>query len=402
MPTIVVVGDANEGGEPAKNIVGTLYFPDQNGACYFSDDCTAEHDLADLDFDGLADVNLARIPADRRWEVARSVQTYINFLSADSSAGALFLSGDLDEGDVLAAPLHETLVDVRSMYEAAGIATVLRRDSEYDWYDNLTRQMDVASDLNAGVLEVFAMGAISNRSRTPGMFIQKVVHPEWDMGWLTPGPHPFVFWGPGCGMADVDRDNPLYDPTLAEEFLFGDPDRSAAVAWVSHGRGNWSTCHVLFARELVLWRFSGCVSDVLDCFTRAKNSCITKYPDTADYVRGLFFLGWPARLPRMALGSVPVTGSAFGGAVLRCFPNPFNPTTTVEYELAREGRARLDVYDVRGRLVVRLVDQAQARGLHRAFWAGLDARGLRVSSGVYFVRLETPDGVVARKIVVAK
>lgn len=402
-PTVIVIGDANEGGEPEKNIVGTLYFPDSNGACYFSDTCPAEHDLADLDFDGLADLNLARIPADRRAEVARSVETYLNFLGGEHASQALFLSGDLDEGDVLAGPLHETLLDIRNLYGGHGIPTVLRNDSEYDWYDNLTRQTDVAGDLNAGVSEIFTMGAISNRSRTPGMFIQKVVAPRWDMDWLVPGPHPFVFWGPGCGMADIDRDNPLYDPPLAEMFLFNDPEKAAAVAWVSHGRGNWSPCHILFARELAFWRLSGFASDVLDCYTRAKNSCATKYPQTRDYVRSLFFLGWPAELSGMGYSGCPVTEDVpTKGLSLESFPNPFNPATTLRYSLAQEGRVRLAVYAVSGQLVIRLVDRMQPPGTHAAVWDGLDSRGRRVSSGVYFARLEVGGHRRTAKVVMAR
>ncbi|MCK4547912.1 MAG: T9SS type A sorting domain-containing protein [Candidatus Eisenbacteria sp.] len=402
-PNVIVVGDANEGGEPEKNIVGTFYFEDSNGACYFSDWCSAEHDLTDLDFDGLADLNLARIPADRRDEVARSVATFLNFLNGECTQGVLLLSGDVDEGNVLAGPLHETLVEIGNLYESEGIPTLLRKDSEYDWYDNMTRQMDVAGDLNQGIGEIFTMGAISNRMRTPGMFIQKVMAPRWDMDWLTTGPHPFIFWGAGCGMADIDRDNPVYDPVLAEMFLFNDPQKSAAVAWVSHGRGHWSSCHILFARELALWRFSGYPSDALDCFTRSKNSCATKYPHTRDYVRSLCFLGWPAALPGMGMGQCArEAGGAPADFSLVCFPNPFNPAVEMRYSVVAKCRVSLDVYDVSGRKVIRLVDEVQHPGAHGAVWDGRDSRGVRVSSGVYFARLATGGRTRTAKLVLAK
>ncbi len=402
-PAVIIVGDANEGGEPEKNIVGTLYFQDTTGACYFSDYCSAEHDLSDVDSDGLADLDLARIPADRRAEVARSVQTFLHWVQGAYPETALFLSGDLDEGDVTADPLDVTLAEVRAMYEGSGIPTIYRRDGDYDWSDYWTRQQDVAGDLNSGVTEVFAMGAISNRNRTPGMFIQKVVTPWWEMDWLAGGPSPFVFWGPGCGMADIDRDNPVYDPVLAEMFLFGDPDRPAAVAWVSHGRGHWSTCHILFARELANRRFSGEPVDILDCFTQAKNSCVTKYPQTRDYVRSLCFLGWPVAMPGMGVGGLTVPDTGPGpGSTLACHPNPFNPSLTLRYSTECRARVVMDVYGVSGRSVIRLVDQDQLPGVHETVWDGLDARGVKVSSGVYFVRMTVGTKSSTSKIVMAR
>jgi hypothetical protein len=277
------------------------------------------------------------------------------------------------------------------------------KDSDYVWYDYETRQTDAANEMNSGLVEIFAMGAISNRSRTPGMFVQKVTPPIWDMAWLTGGPNPFVFWGPGCGMADIDRDNPVYDPTLAEMFLFADPDRSAAVAWVSHGRGHWSTCHILFAREIGLWRWSGQVSDALECFTRAKNSCITKYPETRDYVRSLFYLGWPVRLPGMGTGGCadpPVRVAR--EMTLACFPNPFNPSTAIQYSIPERGRVDLAVYDVTGRKIIRLTDDVRQAGVQRVIWDGRDARGRRVPSGIYFVRLQAGERTSAVKVAIVR
>jgi choice-of-anchor B domain-containing protein len=64
-------------------------------------------------------------------------------------------------------------------------------------------------------------------------------------------------------------------------------------------------------------------------------------------------------------------------------PNPFNPRTTIAFELAKPAHARLAVYDVRGAHVRTLVERDLARGAHTAEWNGEDDRGQRVSSGVY-------------------
>jgi hypothetical protein len=83
-------------------------------------------------------------------------------------------------------------------------------------------------------------------------------------------------------------------------------------------------------------------------------------------------------------------------------PNPFNPSTTIEFELTRTGAARLDVFDVRGRRVRNLVQGALGAGTHSVVWDGRDARGDRAGSGIYFYRLDAEGASVVRKMVLAQ
>ncbi len=73
-------------------------------------------------------------------------------------------------------------------------------------------------------------------------------------------------------------------------------------------------------------------------------------------------------------------------------PNPFNPQTVVAFDLARAGRVRLGIFDLRGRLVRDLVEDALPAGRHEVRWDGRDADGRETASGVYLCRLEA-DGV---------
>jgi len=85
------------------------------------------------------------------------------------------------------------------------------------------------------------------------------------------------------------------------------------------------------------------------------------------------------------------------------YPNPFNPGTTIEYDLpAPGGRVNLAVHNVRGRLVRMLVDGDVEPGRHKVYWDGKDDAGKIVSSGVYFYRLETPRGAEQKKAVLLK
>jgi hypothetical protein len=73
-------------------------------------------------------------------------------------------------------------------------------------------------------------------------------------------------------------------------------------------------------------------------------------------------------------------------------PNPFTRRADIRFRLASRGKVRLQIYDVSGRLVRALVDEALAAGEHAVVWDGLDAGGRQAESGVYWMQMETHDG----------
>lgn len=83
-------------------------------------------------------------------------------------------------------------------------------------------------------------------------------------------------------------------------------------------------------------------------------------------------------------------------------PNPFNPSTTIRYYLPERMRVVLAVYDVSGRLVARLVDEEQSPGEKAVRWDGRNTRGERVSSGVYYCRLQAGKELVSRAMVLLR
>ena len=91
-----------------------------------------------------------------------------------------------------------------------------------------------------------------------------------------------------------------------------------------------------------------------------------------------------------------------GGVGMGNYPNPFNPATTIVYNLPEASLVRLTVYNVLGQQVQMLVDQMQGAGGYAVEWNGLDEAGQPVSGGVYFYRLEAGDHVQVRKMLFAK
>ncbi len=78
-------------------------------------------------------------------------------------------------------------------------------------------------------------------------------------------------------------------------------------------------------------------------------------------------------------------------------PNPFNPATTIAFELPRAGRATLEVYDARGTRVRTLVTGELSEGEHVVTWRGRDDEGRAVASGTYYFRLVTDEESITRK-----
>ena len=84
------------------------------------------------------------------------------------------------------------------------------------------------------------------------------------------------------------------------------------------------------------------------------------------------------------------------------FPNPFNPSTQIAYDLAKDSNVRLEIFDLMGRNVKTLVNGKQIAGRHMATWNATDNFGQPVSAGVYLYRLHTENKVFTRKMILMK
>lgn len=89
-------------------------------------------------------------------------------------------------------------------------------------------------------------------------------------------------------------------------------------------------------------------------------------------------------------------------AVQQNFPNPFNPTTKIVYDLPQPERVIIRIFDVLGREVATLFDGLQPAGTHTLLWEGKDAAGRRASTGIYLLRVEAGEEVAVRKMLLAK
>ncbi|MEW5796841.1 MAG: T9SS type A sorting domain-containing protein [Candidatus Zixiibacteriota bacterium] len=98
----------------------------------------------------------------------------------------------------------------------------------------------------------------------------------------------------------------------------------------------------------------------------------------------------------------PTSIAAPTGYLLPNYPNPFNPRTTIDFDVPRFGRVEIDVFDILGRQVATLFEGPASLGVHSVTWDGTDSEGRRVASGVYFYRMTMDDFSESRKMILLK
>lgn len=107
--------------------------------------------------------------------------------------------------------------------------------------------------------------------------------------------------------------------------------------------------------------------------------------------------------PEMAAGVASSKASAQAIVASHTYPNPFNATTTIHYDLTQATRVRLDIYNGVGQRVRTLVDAHQAPGHYAVEWDTTDQYGQPGATGIYFMRLKAePNPVQWKKRLLVK
>ena len=88
--------------------------------------------------------------------------------------------------------------------------------------------------------------------------------------------------------------------------------------------------------------------------------------------------------------------------ILNAFPNPFNPTTTLSYELPEDSFVDVTVYDMLGNVVSNLFNAKQSSGYKSIQWNATNNQGQPVSAGVYLYKIQAGDFVDTKKMILLK
>ena len=115
-----------------------------------------------------------------------------------------------------------------------------------------------------------------------------------------------------------------------------------------------------------------------------------EFEDNARFeiANGLVFDPSQLQNPAVVAGVLELQSTPREFALHQNFPNPFNPDTTIKYDLAESADVTLQIYNVLGQVVRTLVaSEAQSAGRYQIRWNGMDERGVPVSSGIYFYQI---------------
>ncbi len=84
------------------------------------------------------------------------------------------------------------------------------------------------------------------------------------------------------------------------------------------------------------------------------------------------------------------------------YPNPFNPETSISYNLRKAGQVTLDIFNLKGQKVRSLVNEHQEKGQHKVVWNGKDQNNSNVASGVYFYKMSSGSYSSTKKMILMK
>jgi hypothetical protein len=105
---------------------------------------------------------------------------------------------------------------------------------------------------------------------------------------------------------------------------------------------------------------------------------------------------------RVLFETEPITTPALPLTLYQNVPNPFNPSTAIGYYLPEPCRVTLDIFDVSGRRIARLIDKMQNPGYQEASWNGRDENGRPAASGIYFYCLTAGKETVSKKMILLR
>jgi hypothetical protein len=225
-----------------------------------------------------------------------------------------------------------------------------------------------------------------------GQFLAELYRDNIDEGWLNP---PENYWFP----ADHQCWRYTFHVPVEEAFFQAGSEMEPIVYWLDvqarpldvNAQFGWKT-------SLDHWNDDAVWTTGVEPYWGAWREM--RYPPGHEYY------GQSADLA-FGLDNDPTSGAPKSGyGELELFqnqPNPFSSSTAIEYMLPADGgHARVEVFDVTGRMVARLVDETQSGGLQAVAWNGSDQAGHAVASGVYFCRLTFGDHVLTRSMMFLK
>ncbi len=253
---------------------------------------------------------------------------------------------------------------------------------------------EILSNLSAGPFAMFILGHLGGRLWLEG---QPIVVEDFNA--LTNAPCYSIY----SGFTNDDLGYNAVETTNMSAAVLS--EIGGAIVGFSNSKMDWAVAGREFEYEIGQALASGLNGSINSVW----NQTIADYLESNNVISGTSYyetlftsilLGDPATIiPGRTTSADPIVSPVVPSTIqiVGNYPNPFNPSTTINFMLNRAGNARLTVYDITGRSVTTLAEQSFTAGSHSIVW---NAAGL--ASGIYLVRLESAGQFDTHKITLLK
>lgn len=215
------------------------------------------------------------------------------------------------------------------------------------------------------------------------------------------------------GIWTIGRDDEQTLPVQLSSFTATiSATNNVALQWVTQTETNVLGFRIYRGKDDILSN-----AFMLNTFIPATNTSQTQsyvYHDTEVYDAGVYYY-WLQNLDfdgssgyfgpvmvTLQVGDNPTPQLPLITSLDSAFPNPFNPNTTIRFNLATAGHTGIDIYNARGQKVRTLLNRQMDAGAHRVTWDGRDDSGSPAASGMYFIIMQNGSQRYTQKAVLAK
>ncbi|HPG40890.1 MAG TPA: FG-GAP-like repeat-containing protein [bacterium] len=175
--------------------------------------------------------------------------------------------------------------------------------------------------------------------------------------------------------------------SIPDEIIYGEKDNKLGYSVARTGDVNGDGSSDFIVGAPMIGRY----------YYREQNNDFGKVTEIGDYYNGAAYLYFGSRSTGIAEPGTTPVGFPKTVQLQNNYPNPFNPATTITFELTEWANVEIAIFDITGRTVKTLLHERRGNGEHNISWDGRDDAGLPVSSGVYLCKLSTDRGYTETK-----
>lgn len=386
-----------------------IYHPEVAGADLGWGDYVPSWDnYNDFDGDHVPETAVWPLPAQSYADCAAYAAKAVAWHSGATPLGHVarvtVLCEDYDRDGRPGALVREHGLVLKGMWENGVFSPVYQGDDHP--YNYFLREADADALDNQGHQFKVTLGTTANKVNMV-FFQDQRQTPGWSVAHLEAGRGLYAHFALSCAHLAVDRsDNAAYGRPHVEQVTFA-PDRGAFVTYGFTRQGYQYTHYWMgeaMFNNLIPRLTANLPVTAGKVWLEARRDFLAAHPEHVAEAASFYGLGDPSLMFVRPARSVVGVGEVPEFALaLSTSPNPFNPMTRIEFSLPEEQEAGLEVYDLQGRhLATLLPSEKRAAGRYSVSWDGRSGDGSQVSSGVYFVRLNTASGGKTLKLTLLK